>query len=91
MDKLFVTVMTMNNQEVFEECFGWFYYKKGKYFGVTKNHYLPKGQLPTLCGNHTVNPVDRPYMRFTDVNQLFKHKLCKSCLYLLNVKSSVTC
>ena len=83
--------MGLGNPEIFEECFGWFYYKKGKYFGVTKNHYLPKGKLLTLCGNHAVNPLDRPYLRFTDVNQLFKHKLCKSCLYLHNVKSCVSC
>ncbi|HXX06014.1 MAG TPA: hypothetical protein VEJ68_04245, partial [Candidatus Bathyarchaeia archaeon] len=58
-----------------EESFGWFYYKKGKYFGVTKNHYLPEGKLQTLCGNHIVNPGDRSYLRFTNINQLFKHKL----------------
>lgn len=80
----------MCDSEVLGDCFGWFYYKKGKYFGVTKNHYLPKGKLQTLCGNHIVNLADRSYLRFTNINHLFKHKLCKSCLYLLNAKSYVT-
>lgn len=74
-----------------DDSFGWFYYKKGRYFGVTKNHYLPKGKLLTLCGNHTVNPLYKPYLRFTDINQLFKHKICRSCFYLLNTKSYATC
>jgi hypothetical protein len=81
----------MENPEVTQEGFGWFYYKKGRGFGVTKNHYLPKGKWQTLCGNHTVNPVDGPRLRFTDTSQLFKHKLCKSCLYLCNTKSWITC
>ena len=83
--------MTIDNAEVFEKCFGWFYYRKGKYFGVTKNHYLPKGKLQTLCGNHVVNPIDRPYLCFVDVSQLFKHNLCKSSAYLLNAKSCFNC
>ncbi|MDE1862874.1 MAG: hypothetical protein KGI33_08175 [Thaumarchaeota archaeon] len=69
--------------------FGWFYYKRGRYFGVVKNHYLPPGKWQTLCGNHTVDPSDMQHVRFTDAEQLFRHKLCKSCAGLLNSKSTV--
>jgi len=82
--------MTMCDSEPLEKSFGWFYYKKGRYFGVTKNHYLPKGKRQTLCGNHVVETGDLPFLRFTDVNDLFKHKLCKTCLYLANTKSQIS-
>jgi hypothetical protein len=83
--------MTVQGTDMVPEGFGWFYYRKGRAFGITKNHYLPKGKLQTLCGNHNVNPNDTPYVRFTDTDQLFKNKVCKSCLNLLNTKSLVTC
>lgn len=79
--------MAMESTATTEKNFGWFYYKRGKYFGVAKNHYLPRGRWQTLCGNHTVEPSDIPHVRFTDIDQLFKHKLCKSCASLLSSKS----
>ena len=79
--------MTAEVIETRQKTFGWFYYKRGRYFGVIKNHYLPSGKWQTLCGNHIVEPSDMPYVHFTDMDQLFKHKLCKSCASLLSSKS----
>ena len=80
-------MMTMESTED-SKTFGWFYYKRGRYFGVVKNHYLPPGKWQTLCGNHTVEPSDMAHVRFTDMNNLFKHKICQSCSSLLNAKSN---
>lgn len=79
----------MGQMETEQRTFGWFYYKRGRYFGVVKNHYLPPGKLQTLCGNHVVELTDMQHVRFTEINQLFKQKLCKSCANLLNSKSSL--
>jgi hypothetical protein len=84
----FVKIMSMGGM-VITKTFGWFYYKRGRYFGVTKNHYLPPGKWHTLCGNHVVEFSDISHVRFTDADQLFRHKLCKSCSSLLNTKSFV--
>lgn len=81
-------IMAMEDAET-SKTFGWFYYKRGRYFGVAKNHYLPPGKWQTLCGNHIVEPSDISHVRFTDTDQLFRHKLCKSCSSLLSAKSFV--
>jgi len=80
-------IMAMEDAQTTCKRFGWFYYKRGRYFGVTKNHYLPPGKWQTLCGNHVVEPSDVSHVRFTEMDQLFRHKLCKSCSSLLNAKS----
>ena len=64
--------------------YGWFYYARGRAFGIHKNHYLLEGIWKTLCGCHTVGLQDRPNIRFVNERDLFKNKRCKMCIHILN-------